>query len=61
MNTPDFKRRYAAAKAAEDSELIHELECAAWDTAYERAAELDSPNSPDFGELQNSIFEELTA
>lgn len=58
MNTLNFKRRYAAAIAAEDSELIHELECAAWDTAYERACELDSP---DFGGLQNSIFEELIA
>lgn len=57
----NFKQRYAAAMAAEDSELIHELECAAWDTAYERACELDSPNSPGFGELQESIFEELIA
>lgn len=60
MNTPDFKRRYAAALAANDTELVHELERAAWDTAYERAAELDSPNSPDFDALHESIFEELT-
>lgn len=59
MNTPDFKRRYAAALAAEDSELVHELECAAREYAYERACELDSPNSPGFDALRESIFEEL--
>lgn len=59
MNTLNFKRRYAAAIAAEDSELIHELECAAWDTAYERACELASPDSPEFDALRESIHAEL--
>lgn len=60
MNTPDFKRRYAAALAANDTELVHELEDQARGYAYERAAELDSPNSPDFDALHDSIYEELT-
>lgn len=56
----NFKERYAAAQAAEDLEAIEQLAIAAWDTAYERACELDSPNSPGFDALRESIYEELT-
>lgn len=55
----NFKERYAAALAAEDFELLEELACAAWDTAYERACELASPNSPEFDALRESIHAEL--
>lgn len=55
----NFKERYAAAMAAEDFELMEELAIAAWEYAYERACELDSPNSPDFDALHESIYEEL--
>ena len=54
-----IKERYAAAVAAGDHALVTELEAMAWDTAYERACELDSPNSSDFDELHESIYEEL--
>lgn len=37
----------------------HEMVVAAWDTAYERAAELDSPNSIGFDTLHESIYEGL--
>lgn len=36
-----------------------EMMISAWDTAYERACELDSPNSIGFDALRDSIFEEL--
>ena len=36
-----------------------EMVASAWDTAYERACELDSPNSIGFDALHESIFEEL--
>lgn len=56
------------ARSAGDTEKLRELEAqhnemtnTAWDEAYIRAAELDSPNSPDFDALHESIFEELTA
>lgn len=55
----NFKERYAAAQAAEDLEAIEQLAIAAWDTAYERACELDSPNSPGFDALRESIYEGL--
>lgn len=55
----NFKQRYAAAQAAEDLETMEQLAIAAWDTAYERACELDSPNSPGFDELRESIYVEL--
>lgn len=55
----NFKERYAAAQAAEDFELMEQLAIAAWDTAYERACELDSPNSPEFDALRESIHAEL--
>lgn len=54
-----IKERYAAALTAGDYALITELEAMAWDTAYERACELDSPNSPDSDALRESIYEEL--
>lgn len=57
----NFRESYAAAIAANDTERIRNLEDQAWEYAYERAAELDSPNSPDFDALYESIFEELTA
>lgn len=55
----NFGQRYAAAVAAGDHALVTELEAMAWDTAYERACELDSPNSPDFDALHERIYEEL--
>lgn len=57
----NFVQRYAAAKAANDTQLIEWLEDQAWEYAYERACELDSPNSPEFDALCDSIYEELTA
>lgn len=57
----NFHESYAAAIAANDIERIRDLEDQAWEYAYERACELDSPNSPDFDALQESIYEELTA
>ena len=57
----NFKDQYAAATAANDIERIRNLEDQAWEYAYERACELDSPNSPEFDALRESIFEELTA
>lgn len=38
-----------------------EMMIAAWDTAYERACELDSPNSIGFDRLHESIYEELVS
>lgn len=55
----NFHESYAAALAANDTERIRNLEDQAWEYAYERAAELDSPNSPDFDALRESIYEEL--
>ena len=55
----NFKDQYAAAIAANDTERVRNLEAQAWDTAYERACELDSPNSPGFDALRESICEEL--
>ena len=59
----NFKEQYAAAIAANDTERIRNLEDQAWDMAwdeaYARACELDSPNSPDFDALHESILEEL--
>lgn len=55
----NFRERYAAAIAAGDTETINNLEAQAWDEAYIRACELDSPNSPDFDALHESIYEEL--
>ena len=57
----NFRESYAAAIAANDIERIRDLEDQAWDEAYVRAAELDSPNSPGFDALRESIYEELTA
>ena len=57
----NFRESYDAAVAAHDIERIHNLEDQAWEYAYERAAELDSPNSPGFDALCESIYEELTA
>lgn len=55
----NFGQRYAAAIKSGDMEDVRELEAMAWDLAYERACELDSPNSPDFDALRGGIFEEL--
>jgi hypothetical protein len=41
--------------------LTEQQEALAWDAAYERAAELDSPNSPDFDRLHERIYEEYCA
>lgn len=68
-----FKERLTAlelemvyARSAGNSEKLRELEAqhdeltyAAWDEAYIRAAELDSPNSPEFEALRESIFEDM--
>ena len=55
----NFKDQYAAAAAANDIERIRNLEDQAWEYAYERACELDSPNSLGFDALRESIYEEL--
>lgn len=55
----NFRESYAAATAANDIERIRNLEDQAWDMAYERACELDSPNSPEFDAMRESIYEEL--
>lgn len=57
----NFVQRYAAAKAANDTQTIEWLEAQAWEYAYARACELDSPNSPEFDALRDPIYEELTA
>lgn len=56
------------ARSAGNTEKLRELEAqhdemtnTAWDEAYVRAAELDSPNSPGFDALLESIYEELTS
>lgn len=70
-----FKERLTAlelemvyARSANNSEKLRELEAqhdeltnTAWDEAYIRAAELDSPNSPGFEALHESIYQELLA
>lgn len=69
----NFKERLTALelelmRSANNPEKLRELEAqhdemtnAAWDEAYIRAAELDSPNSLGFDALHESIFEELTS
>ena len=54
------------ARSANNFEKLRELEAQydemtsmAWDEAYIRACELDSPNSPGFDALRESIYEEL--
>ena len=56
------------ARSANNSEKLRELEAqhdelsdAAWDEAYVRAAELDSPNSPRFEVLRWRIYAGLLA
>lgn len=70
----NFKERIIAlelemtyARSAGDTEKLHALEAqhdemtnTAWDEAYTRACELDSPNSPDFDARQENIYVELT-
>ena len=70
-----FKERLTAlelemayARSANNSEKLLELEAqhdeltnTALDEAYIRAAELDSPNSPGFEALRESIYLELLA
>ena len=70
-----FKERLTAlelemvyARSAGNFEKLRELEAQhnemtniAWDEAYIRACELDSPNSPDFDALHESIYEEMTS
>lgn len=55
----NFEQHYAADMKSGDMEDIRQLEAMAWDTAYERACELDSPNSPGFDALRERIYEEL--
>lgn len=65
----NFKERITAlelemvyARSAGNTEKLRELEAQhdeMTNIAYERACELDSPNSPDFDALQESIYEEL--
>ena len=57
----NFKDQYAAAIASNDNERVAHLEAQADEYAYERACELDSPNSPGFDALRESIYEDLTA
>lgn len=54
------------ARSANNSEKLRELEAqhdeltnTAWDEAYIRAWEIDSPNSPDFEALHESVYLEL--
>lgn len=53
------------ACSAGDTEKLRNLEDQAWDMAwdeaYARACEIESPSSPDFDALQESIYEELFA
>lgn len=55
----NFETQYAAAKAAGDEVRMAELEIMAWDEAYIRACEFDSPNSPGFDALHELIYEGL--
>ena len=55
----NFKDQYAAAIAAGAEDRVTILEFVARDMAYERACELNSPNSPGFDALRESIYEEL--
>ena len=55
----NFRENYAAAIAANDTTRISNLEAQAEEYAYERACELDSPNSLEFDQLQESILKEL--
>lgn len=55
----NFRENYAAAIAADDTTRIDNLEDQAWEYAYERACELDSPNSAGFDQLRESILKEL--
>ena len=55
----NFRDNYQAALKANDQEQLDNLEAQAWKHAYERAAELDSPNSVGFDALRESIYEEL--
>ncbi len=55
----NFRENYAAAIAAHDTVRINNLEAQAEEYAYARACELDSPNSPGFDQLRESILEEL--
>lgn len=57
----NFQQNYAAAIAAHDTQRIEWLEAQAYEYAYERACELDSPNSVEFDRLVENIFEELTS
>lgn len=71
----NFKERIIAlelemthARSAGDTEKLRALEVqhnemtvAMWDEAYVRACEIESPSSPDFDTLQESIYEELFA
>lgn len=57
----NFRQNYAVAIAANDAQRIAGLEEQAWEYAYERACELDSPNSIGFDALRESIYEELIA
>lgn len=54
-----FTDRYKAAVAADDTELIDQLEIDAWAESYIRACEFVSPNSPSFGALRGSIYQSL--
>ena len=63
-----LEREMVYARCAGNTERLRELVTqhdetliAAWDEAYERACELDSPNSPGFDTLYESIYEELFA
>ena len=55
----NVKDNYAAAIAAGDTARAAEIEAMAWDMAYEQAAEMDGPNSPDFDALQARIYEDI--
>ena len=61
-----LEREMVYARCAGNTERLRNLEAqhaeitnAAWDEAYERACEFDSPNSPGFKAVRESIFEEL--
>ena len=55
----NFRDNYQEALRNNDTQRIEWLEAQAWEYAYERACEIDSPNSVGFDALRESIYEEL--
>lgn len=55
----NFRDNYLSAHATEDHARVTELEQIAWDTAWNRALETCSVDSPQFDALQESIYNEM--